>query len=117
MTHYNGSFMPGSMLYFTLKEAPGSNERAAAFIDWIADHSYVITLAVSLGQVKTLIENPSGMTHSALDADAQSVAGIEPGGIRLSLGIEETDDIINDLHRAFWHAGERVPAESAAART
>ena len=114
MTHYNGSFMPGSMVYFTLKEEPGSNTRAAAFIDWIADHSYVITLAVSLGQIKTLIENPSGMTHSALDLDAQSAAGIEPGGIRLSLGIEETDDIIADLHHAFWHAGETAAvAESA----
>jgi methionine-gamma-lyase len=106
MTHYSGGFMPGSMVYFTLREEPGSNARAAAFIDWIADHSYVITLAVSLGQVKTLIENPSGMTHSALDADAQTAAGIEPGGIRLSLGLEETDDILADLHKAFWHAGE-----------
>jgi cystathionine beta-lyase/cystathionine gamma-synthase len=114
MTHYNGGFMPGSMVYFTLKEAPGSNARAAAFIDWIADHSYVITLAVSLGQIKTLIENPSGMTHSALDADAQSVAGIEQGGIRLSLGIEETDDILNDLHRAFWHVGEKESSEPVA---
>jgi cystathionine beta-lyase/cystathionine gamma-synthase len=108
MTHYNGSFMPGSMLYFTLREAPGSNARAAAFIDWIADYSYVITLAVSLGQIKTLIENPSGMTHSGLGAEGQMAAGIEPGGIRLSLGLEETDDILADLHKAFWHVGETV---------
>jgi cystathionine beta-lyase/cystathionine gamma-synthase len=108
MTHYGGGFMPGSLLYFTLREEPGSNARAAAFIDWIADHSYVITLAVSLGQIKTLIENPSGMTHSGMGLEGQSEAGIEPGGIRLSLGIEETDDILGDLHKAFWHVGETI---------
>ncbi|MCC7477509.1 PLP-dependent transferase [bacterium] len=103
MRGYDGAFMPGSMVYFTLKEAPGSNARAEAFIDYAADNSYCITLAVSLGQVKTLIENPCSMTHSAIPESERAAAGLESGGIRLSVGIEETSDIIADLEACFAH--------------
>ena len=101
MVGYDGSFMPGSMIYFTLKDEPGSNQLAEAFIDYAADNSYCITLAVSLGQIKTLIENPCSMTHSTIALEEQAEAGIEPGGIRLSLGIEDTDDLIADLSACF----------------
>jgi cystathionine beta-lyase/cystathionine gamma-synthase len=102
MTDFNGKFMPGSLLYFTLKD----EEHANAFIDYVADNSYVITLAVSLGQVKTLIESPGSMTHSALDPEMQAAGGMEPGGIRLSCGLEETDDILRDLEAAFMYVAE-----------
>ncbi|MCB1220744.1 MAG: aminotransferase class I/II-fold pyridoxal phosphate-dependent enzyme [Planctomycetales bacterium] len=107
MTNFDGAFMPGSLLYFTLKEEPGSNDNAEAMINWTADNSYVITLAVSLGQVKTLIENPSSMTHSALDPEMQAEGGVEPGGIRLSCGLEETNDIIRDLEAALMYVASR----------
>ena len=54
-------------------------------------------LAVSLGMTKTLIEAPGLMTHCALDPTEQSAAGIHPGGIRLSLGIENVEDLLKDL--------------------
>lgn len=112
MCGYDGRFMPGSMVYFTLKEDPGSNSRAEAFIDYAADNSYCITLAVSLGQVKTLIENPCSMTHSAIPESERAAAGLEAGGIRLSVGIEETEDIIADLDACFEHVASlgREPA-------
>ncbi len=101
MVDYRGQFAPGSMLSFTLKEQATGNRRAEAFIDYIAEHSYTITLAVSLGQIKTLIENPYGMTHAALPKEEKLARGIEPGGIRLSVGLEDWHDIIEDLKRAL----------------
>jgi methionine-gamma-lyase len=98
MVNYDGKFAPGSIIYFVLKEQ-GKEENLAAekFIDYIADHSYTITLAVSLGQIKTLIENPFSMTHSALPPEMKKSKGIDPGGIRLSIGLEDWHDIIEDL--------------------
>jgi cystathionine beta-lyase/cystathionine gamma-synthase len=101
MQGYSGKFRPGSMVYFTLKEEPGSNLRAEMFIDYAAERSYIMTLAVSLGQVKTLIENPRSMTHSTIDPKKQVAIGIEPGGIRLSCGIEATGDIVTDLEQCL----------------
>jgi cystathionine beta-lyase/cystathionine gamma-synthase len=106
MVDYRGQFAPGSMLYFTLKEQGTGNRRAEAFIDNIAEHSYTITLAVSLGQIKTLIENPYGMTHAALPEEEKLAKGIEPGGIRLSVGLEDWQDIIEDLKRALDSVGD-----------
>ena len=103
MIGFDGTFMPGSMIYFTLKEKSGSNVLAEAFIDYAAEHSYCMTLAVSLGQIKTLIENPRSMTHSTIPPDEQLKAGIEPGGIRISVGIEDTEDLLNDLKACFAH--------------
>ena len=98
MTNYDGKFSPGSIIYFVLQEnGKGENEAAEKFIDYIADHSYTITLAVSLGQIKTLIENPFSMTHAALPPELKKAQGIEPGGIRLSIGLEDWRDIIEDL--------------------
>lgn len=105
MVDDRGRFAPGSMLYFTLREQDGGNRRAEAFIDYIAEHSYTITLAVSLGQIKTLIENPYGMTHAAVPEEAKLARGIEPGGIRLSVGLEDWHDIIEDLSRALDYTG------------
>ncbi|MBI1740781.1 MAG: PLP-dependent transferase [Acidobacteriales bacterium] len=109
MVDYRGKFAPGSMIYFTLKDKSGHNRAAERFIDFVADKAYCITLAVSLGQIKTLIENPYSMTHSAYQAAAGGKApghknrarGIEPGGVRLSIGLEDRHDIIADLERAL----------------
>jgi methionine-gamma-lyase len=110
MVDYRGKFAPGSMIYFALKEKAGRYDAGARFIDYVADQAYCITLAVSLGQVKTLIENPYSMTHSvyqtASGADPQeleheSKQKLDPGGIRLSIGLEDRHDIIADLERAL----------------
>jgi cystathionine beta-lyase/cystathionine gamma-synthase len=109
MVDYRGKFAPGSMIYFTLKEKGKRNQAAERFIDYVADRAYCITLAVSLGQIKTLIENPYSMTHSAYQAAAgqkpgeprNGGRGLEPGGIRLSIGLEDRQDIIADLEAAL----------------
>jgi methionine-gamma-lyase len=104
MSNYEGKFAPGSILYFVLKESGGSeNEAAERFIDYIANHAYTITLAVSLGQIKTLIENPFSMTHASLPPELKRTKGIEPGGVRLSVGLEDWHDIIEDLRQALDH--------------
>ncbi|HMQ16179.1 MAG TPA: PLP-dependent transferase, partial [Phycisphaerae bacterium] len=64
-------------------------------------NSYCITLAVSLGQVKTLIECPYSMTHAALPEEAKRQRGIVPGGIRLSVGLEDWHDLVADLRAAL----------------
>ena len=102
MTSYDGRFAPGHMLYFVLKG--GEAEAAAAaerFVDYVAAHAYSVTLAVSLGQLRTLIEEPYTMTHSALPAEAKRERGLEPGGLRLSVGLEDWHDVIEDLRTAF----------------
>ena len=63
-----------------------------------------ITLAVSLGQVKTLIEHPFSMTHSAFSEDDKRKGGLHPGGVRLSIGLEDADDLISDLEQALAQA-------------
>ncbi len=97
MVNYDGKFAPGSLLYFTVKDQPGSHAAADRVVDYIADHAYTITLAVSLGQLKTLIENPYSMTHAVLPPEEKKAAGIDPGGIRISIGLEDWHDIIDDL--------------------
>jgi methionine-gamma-lyase len=104
MVDYRGKFAPGSMIYFTLKEKKGRNDMAERLIDYVADHAYCITLAVSLGQIKTLIENPYAMTHSAYRASGAPKCGVEPGGVRLSVGLEDRHDIISDLEEGLAHA-------------
>ncbi len=109
MIDYRGQFAPGSVLYFALQEPGTGNQRAEAFIDYLAEHSYTITLAVSLGQIKTLIENPYGMTHASLPEEEKLARGIEPGGIRLSVGLEDRQDIIEDLKQALDYVSDMTP--------
>jgi methionine-gamma-lyase len=105
MTTPDGSFAPGHMLYFELKGKNGdvnsAAEAAERFVDYIAEKSYTITLAVSLGQIKTLIENPFSMTHASVPEEEKIRSGLQPGGIRLSLGLEDWHDIIADLEDAL----------------
>ena len=108
MMDYQGRFAPGSMLYFTLKKQDGGNRGAEAFIDYIAEHSYTVTLAVSLGQIKTLIENPYSMTHASLPEEEKLARGIDPSGIRLSVGLEDWHDIIEDLEQALDYVSSVV---------
>jgi len=114
MVDYRGKFAPGSMIYFILKGKGGGNEAAERFINYVADKAYCVTLAVSLGQIKTLIENPYSMTHSSYAAATQGGGnglelenrgqGAAPGGIRLSIGLEDRHDIISDLEQGLAHA-------------
>ncbi|MBI1941675.1 MAG: PLP-dependent transferase [Acidobacteria bacterium] len=97
----DGKFAPGSMLYFVLKETASKPSRAEKLVDYLAEHAYTITLAVSLGQIKTLIEHPFSMTHSALPDEQKRAFGMHPEGVRLSIGLEDWHDIIRDLEIAL----------------
>lgn len=105
MQDYEGRFSPGTMLYFIPKgRTPAERHRKAdRLVNYIAKNSYTMTLAVSLGNIRTLIEHPSSMTHSAIPLDEQMKRGIDPGGIRLSVGLEKADDLIYDLKKALDH--------------
>jgi cystathionine beta-lyase/cystathionine gamma-synthase len=59
------------------------------------------TLAESLGGVETLISHPATMTHASVDIDKRARLGISDGLVRVSVGLEDTDDIIADLDQAL----------------
>ena len=61
----------------------------------------LITVAVSLGDAETLIEHPASMTHSTYTAEELEASGIPAGLIRLSVGLENVEDIIADLRQAL----------------
>lgn len=105
MRDYEGRFSPGTMLYFIPRgKTPAERHRKAdRLVNYIAKNSYTMTLAVSLGNIRTLIEHPSSMTHSAIPLDDQIERGVDPGGIRLSIGLEKADDILYDLKKALDH--------------
>lgn len=103
MVDFNGNFAPGSMIYFTLKGDSAEQRKliGAKFMDYVADHAYTMTLAVSLGHTRTLIEHPASMTHSVVPPDQLEARGIDAGGVRLAIGLENTEDILLDLDEAL----------------
>jgi len=69
----------------------------------------LIRRAVSLGDAETLIQHPASMTHSTYTPEERAAHGITEGLIRLSVGLEEVEDILADLDQALG-----VPASLAA---
>ena len=68
---------------------------------WLMNQVNVATLAVSLGNVDTLIQHPARMTHAHIPAEIRHKTGISDGLVRLSVGIENAVDIITDLDQAL----------------
>jgi cystathionine gamma-synthase len=71
------------------------------------------TLAESLGGVESLIAHPATMTHAAMSEDARRIAGIGPGLVRLSVGIEHVCDLLRDLEQAMLRVAELEPVEAS----
>lgn len=84
----------GGMLSF---EVRGGYQRAYE----IVRHTEVCLLAVSLGGVETLITHPASMIHAHQSDEQRAMAGISPTLLRLSVGVENVEDIIDDLDRAL----------------
>lgn len=84
----------GSLISFCVK---GGEAEAFKLLD--AVHEY--KLAVSLGGIETLIEHPGTMTHSDMTKEEQRRSGIRENMIRVSVGLEDPDDLIEDMRRAF----------------
>jgi len=87
----------GAMLSFELH---GGERAARAFVERLG----CISLAESLGGVESLIAYPLAMSHAAVDDEARKRAGIGPGLLRLSVGIEHVDDLADDLRSALGRA-------------
>lgn len=84
----------GGVLSFKIK---GGKEEADQFIDSVK----LVSHLANVGDAKTLIIHPSSTTHQQLTLEEQLSAGVEPGLIRISVGIEHIDDIKADLSQAF----------------
>lgn len=84
----------GSMISFELKGGLTAGKI-------LMDNVKVAILAVSLGGVETLIQHPASMTHSKVPAEAKIKAGITDGLVRYSVGIEDVEDIIDDLDQGL----------------
>lgn len=84
----------GSILGFVLD---GGREAGAAFVDALTLHSNV----ANIGDVRSLVIHPASTTHSQLLPEEQLAAGVEPGFVRLSVGLEHIDDILADLEQGF----------------
>ncbi|MCX7697451.1 MAG: aminotransferase class I/II-fold pyridoxal phosphate-dependent enzyme [Bacteroidales bacterium] len=85
---------PGSMISFELK---GGYEAGVQLMNSVK----LILLAVSLGGVESLIQHPASMTHASVSPEAKKAAFITDGLVRLSVGIEDVDDLISDLDQAL----------------
>ncbi len=84
----------GGMVTFEVK---GGKEAGRIVMDSV----HICVLAVSLGDIDTLIQHPASMTHSTYSDEELAEVGITPGMVRVSAGIEHYEDIIDDLDRAL----------------
>ena len=75
----------------------GSRQQGRAFIESLAIFSHL----ANVGDCRSLVIHPASTTHFRMDDAALAAAGIGPGTIRLSIGLEDADDLIDDLKRAF----------------
>lgn len=90
-------FNYGGMLSFELKGGLKAGEA-------LLNHVRVMTLAVSLGNTDTLIQHPASMTHAGMPREERLKVGLTDGLVRLSVGIENVEDILADLDQALRKA-------------
>jgi len=86
--------LPGAVIAFEVK---GGIEEGKKVIN----STELCTIAVSLGDAETLIQHPASMTHSPYTKEEREMAGISDGLIRIAVGLENVEDIINDLEKAL----------------
>ena len=84
----------GAIIAFEVKGGMEAGKKLCNSLD-------MITVAVSLGDAETLIEHPASMTHSPYSPEERAAAGISDGLVRLSVGLENVEDIIADLEQGF----------------
>ncbi len=87
----------GGMIAFEMKGGLEAGRRLVNSVE-------LCTLAVSLGECDTLIEHPASMTHSTLTEEERRAVGITDGLVRLSVGIEDSADLVEDLKQALEKA-------------
>ncbi|HEV8490244.1 MAG TPA: aminotransferase class I/II-fold pyridoxal phosphate-dependent enzyme [Candidatus Limnocylindrales bacterium] len=94
----------GGMLAF---EVAGGRAGGRALIDGLS----ITELTASLGSVHTMVVHPPSTTHRQLDEAALAEAGIAPGLLRVSVGLEDLDDLVADFERALGAARDAVAAD------
>ncbi|HNX49600.1 MAG TPA: aminotransferase class I/II-fold pyridoxal phosphate-dependent enzyme [Thermoanaerobaculaceae bacterium] len=87
---------PGSVIAFELRGGIEAGRR-------LMNSVKLITLAVSLGGIETLIEHPASMTHKGVPEQERLLQGITPGLVRLAVGCEDVEDLRVDLEQALAH--------------
>ncbi len=95
----------GGMMAF---EVAGTSEDAMR----VAESTKVFILAESLGGVESLIGYPAMMSHASMSEAQRTACGIQPTCLRLSVGIEDEEDLIEDLAQALAAVPDRVPASA-----
>jgi O-acetylhomoserine (thiol)-lyase len=93
---YERYFPQGAGSIFTF-EIKGDADTAKAFIDKLQ----IFSLLANVADVKSLVIHPASTTHSQMNEEELLSSGIKPNTIRLSIGTEHIDDIIDDLSQAF----------------
>jgi cystathionine beta-lyase/cystathionine gamma-synthase len=103
----------GGMFAFELADGPGGDGRAAAtaFIDALT----VPVVTASLGSIHTIVVHPPRTTHRQLDDAALAASGIAPGLLRVSVGLEDGDDLQADFEAALHAARKAVAARGQGA--
>jgi cystathionine beta-lyase/cystathionine gamma-synthase len=111
---YDGYPVNGTMLYFVLKAGDAQEARARSdrVVRYLEKKGYAITVCVSLGANKTFIDDPVNWTHKALTPEQLERAGIKPGGMRISIGQESPQYIIDELKAAIAFAYSDAPLSS-----
>ena len=88
----------GGMLAFVVK---GDDETALRRARRLCERLELITLAVSLGGTESLIEHPASMTHAMIPREDRLAGGLQDGLVRVSVGLEDIDDLLTDLKQAI----------------
>lgn len=103
-TYLRGGY--GSVFTFTLR---GGRDAARAFVEELS----VITHMTHLGDVRSLVLHPGTTSHARRSPDERAAHGVHPGTLRLSIGIEDVDDLVGDLARGLAAAASVVGADVA----
>ncbi len=98
---YSGGRGAGSVPAFIIK---GGREAGERFVNALELHSHV----ANIGDVRSLVIHPASTTHSQLTGVEQASTGVEPGLVRLSVGLESLDDILADLETGFRAAKSAI---------
>lgn len=91
----------GGIVSFILK-----NDTESAAVNFV-QATKIFRLAESLGGIKSLLCHPANMTHKSIPADKRRAAGVADSLIRLSVGLEEEEDLVNDLEQAFAKVNQK----------
>jgi O-acetylhomoserine (thiol)-lyase len=87
----------GAVFSFNIR---GGRDAGRKFIDALELFSHL----ANVGDAKSLVIHPASTTHHRMDAAALEAAGISPGLVRLSIGLEDPQDLIDDLGRALYRS-------------